>query len=343
MHQETNHRTDPAVLVAQLTTPFMFGISFVFLICQAALVVLWIDVPQFTESAKAFLLEQPPEFRAEAERLLTNTTIDRNLKNLAVGITLALWPLVIAESIFHLLTRSWKKEHRRFHYFTLLFCVCPSLRLCAPSPEMDHRIWLPGMGWRHPNKRLRRRLERRFSLPMFVIALMILPVLLVEYFLKAQVIAHPSLRIAIHVSTGIIWFAFAFEFIVLVAVARKKFAYCKTHWLDIVIILIPLFSFLRTLQVMRASQISKMARVYRLRGTAVRALRALILLEFFQRFAARDPAVRIDRMEKQLEEVELQAKILRRRIGFLRNHLREEELKAEKEKKPDRNSSRSPD
>ena len=110
MHQETNHRTDPAVLVAQLTTPFMFGISFVFLICQAALVVLWIDVPQFTESAKAFLLEQPPEFRAEAERLLTNTTIDRNLKNLAVGITLALWPLVIAESIFHLLTRSWKKS-----------------------------------------------------------------------------------------------------------------------------------------------------------------------------------------------------------------------------------------
>ena len=83
---------------------------------------------------------------------------------------------------------------------------------------------------------------------------------------------------------------------------------------------------------MRASQISKMARVYRLRGTAVRALRALILLEFFQRFAARDPAVRIDRMEKQLEEVELQAKILCRRIGFLRNHLREEELKAEKEK-----------
>ena len=79
------------------------------------------------------------------------------------------------------------------------------------------------------------------------------------------------------------------------------------------------------LQVMRASQISKMARVYRLRGTAVRALRALILLEFFQRFAGRDTAVRIDRMEKQLEEVELQAKILRRRIGFLRNILRQEE------------------
>ena len=179
--------------------------------------------------AKGFLLEQPPEFRAEAERLLTNTTIDRNLKNLAVGITLALWPLVIAESIFHLLTRSWKKEHRRFHYFTLLFCVCPSLRLCAPSPEMDHRIWLPGRGWRHPNKRLRRRLERRFSLPMFVIA-DDSTCSFAEYFLKAQVIAHPSLRIAIHVSTGIIWFA-AFEFIVLVAVARKKFAYCKTHWL----------------------------------------------------------------------------------------------------------------
>ena len=153
MHQETNHRTDPAVLVAQLTTPFVFGISFVFLICQAALVVLWIDVPQFTESAKAFL-SQPPEFRAEAERLLTNTTIDRNLKNLAVGITLALWPLVIAESIFHLLTRSWK-EHRRFRTYSP-FLRLPFVASLCSSPEMDHRIWLPGMGWRHPNKRLRR-------------------------------------------------------------------------------------------------------------------------------------------------------------------------------------------
>ena len=54
-------------------------------------------------------------------------------------------------------------------------------------------------------------------------------------------------------------------------------------------------------------------------------MRALILLEFFQRIAGRDPAVRIDRMEKQLEDVELQAKILRRRIGFLRNVLREQE------------------
>jgi chromosome segregation ATPase len=51
----------------------------------------------------------------------------------------------------------------------------------------------------------------------------------------------------------------------------------------------------------------------------------LILLEFVQRIASRDTAVRIDRMEKQLEEVELQAKILRRRIGFLKNVLRREE------------------
>lgn len=325
MRQRNSHRINLLVLVAQMTAPTMFGVALTFLVCQAMLVVLWIDVPQFTESARAFLLEQPTDFRVEAERMLTDTTIDRSLTSLAKGIALGIWPIVILESIFHWLTRSWNKEHRRLHFFGLLFCICPSLRLCARSPEMDDRIWLPGIGWRQPNKRLRRRLERRFSLPMFMIALLILPVLLVEYFLKVQVITYPSLRVAIHVSTGIIWFAFAFEFILLVSVAQKKLAYCKTHWLDIVIILLPLFSFLRTLQVMRASQISKMARVYRLRGTAVRALRALILLEFFQRIAGRDPAVRIDRMEKQLEDVELQAKILRRRIGFLRNVLREQE------------------
>ncbi len=318
-------RIDLKVWIAQNSASLMFGLAFSFLICQATLVVLWIDVPQFTESAKAFLLEQTAEAQIEGAKQLARTTISRDIQTVALGVALIIWPLVIAESILHWLTRRWEKANLRFHFFGLLFCICPSLRLCARSPEMDYRIWLPGIGWRHPNKRLRRRLERRFSLPMFLIALLILPVLLVEYFLKAEVIAHPSLRVAIHVSTGIIWFAFAFEFIVLVAVARKKVAYCKTHWLDIVIILLPLVSFLRTLQVLKASQLSKMARVYRLRGTAVRALRALILLEFVQRIASRDTAVRIDRMEKQLEEVELQAKILRRRIGFLKNVLRREE------------------
>ena len=185
-------------------------------------------------------------------------------------------------------------------------------------------MWLPGLGWRQVNKRLRRRLERQFSVPMILIALMILPVLLVDFFLKAQVVEHNWLRMMLHISTGIIWFAFAFEFILMVSIADTKLEYCKLHWLDIAIIFMPAVSFLRSLRVLRASQVMKMARVYRLRATAVRALRAMIILEFFQRMMGSDPEQRIRKLEQQLEDVESEAKELRRRIARLRREARGE-------------------
>ena len=106
---------------------------------------------------------------------------------------------------------------------------------------MRQRLWLPGLGWRQANKRLRERLERKFGIPMILIALMIMPVLIVEFFMKSQVAQYGWLRMLLHVSTGVIWFAFAGEFILMVSVAEKKVAYCKKHWIDLAIILLPLF------------------------------------------------------------------------------------------------------
>jgi voltage-gated potassium channel len=189
--------------------------------------------------------------------------------------------------------------------------------MCARSPEIGFRIWLPGLGWRQANKRLRKRLERHFSVPMILIALLILPVLVVEYFMKTQVVEYNWLRLLLHVSTGVIWFAFAFEFILMFSVADKRIEYCKVHWLDIAIIILPLFSFLRSLRVLRASQVTKMARVYRLRGTAVRALRAMILLEFYHRIVGTDIDRRIEKLERKLNDVELEAKGIRRQIARL--------------------------
>ncbi len=158
---------------------------------------------------------------------------------------------------------------------------------------------------------------------MILIALMIMPILIVEFFMKVQVAQYAWLRLLLHVGTGVIWFAFAFEFILMVSVAEKKLAYCKQHWLDLAIILLPLFSFLRSLRVLRATraaklmkipQITKMVRVYRLRGTAVKAIQAMILLEFFQRLFGTNSERAIAKLQARLEEVEREAKLLRRKI-----------------------------
>jgi len=172
----------------------------------------------------------------------------------------------------------------------------------------------------------RQRLERIFSVPMIVIALMILPVLLVEFKWEEQVAAHAGLRLLLHVSTGVIWFAFAVEFLVMIAVADKKLRYCRQHWLDLVIILLPLISFLRSLRVVRATrlarlarieQLTRMSRLYRVRGLAIRGFRTLLLLELLQRMLRTTPEKRLKRLRERLQEHEQEAEELRREIAAL--------------------------
>ena len=328
--------------------PVMFGLALAFLVGQAVLVVLWVDVPNLRQTPTTIELESaggptPPRDEAEPasdedappagdDTLPASDARSRRGASVAratVQGLLLIWPLFIAESLFHWVSRPWNRETVGYHFFSFLFVVCPSLRMCARAPEMDERLWLPGLGWRKPDRRLRRHLERHFSVPMILIALLILPVLVVEFLLNQQLDRYGSLRMFVHVGTGVIWFAFAAEFILMVSVAERKLIYIKNHWIDLAIILLPLLSFLRTLQVARVSrlfrvakipQITKLARAYRLRGTALRALRALIVLEVLQRLLARNPDKLIDRLEKRRRELERESRLIRRKILRLRRN-----------------------
>ncbi|KAA1260287.1 hypothetical protein LF1_28260 [Rubripirellula obstinata] len=319
------HRNDVRYWIAARAAPVMFTVALVFLICQAVLVVIWVDVPNLSENALVAIDPASPE-ADQVRRLIKKDVIDQRIARVTSMVMLVVWVIVIFEAVCHWTTRPWNASMRRFHGFSLLFCVCPSLRMCARSPEMNHRLWLPGLGWRQPNRRLRKRLQKRFSLPMIVIALLIMPVLIIEFFMKAQVAQYTWLRLVLHIGTGVIWFAFAFEFILMVSVADKKLAYCKKHWIDLAIIALPIFSFLRSFQWLRATRASRLlklkhvtqlARVYRLRGTAVKAFRALIFLDLFQRLAYKNPERAIEKLSRRLAEVETEAKVIRRKITRL--------------------------
>ena len=320
------HRNDFRYWIAARLAPAMFTLSLVFLVCQAILVVVWVDVPNLSENALVAIDSSSPE--AEQMRsLIGEEVVDLRIADVTSIVMFSIWVIVVCEAVYHWVTRPWNASMKRSHGFSLLFCVCPSLRMCARSPEMNGRLWLPGLGWRQANRRLRKRLQRRFSLPMIAIALLIMPVLVIEFFMKAQVAQYTSLRMLLHVGTGVIWFAFAFEFILMVSVADKKLAYCKKHWIDLAIIALPVFSFLRSFQWLRATraskllklkQVTQLARVYRLRGTAVKTLRALVLLDLFQRFMYRDPDRAIEKLCRRLADVESEAKVIRRQITRLR-------------------------
>ncbi len=334
--QERKSRADLQRSVAEYLAPGMFAVSLLFLICQSVLVVILVDMPNFSEHAGTAI--DPSSTTSGWLRELASTNgVELAIYDLSVSLIWILWPIVIAEAVFHWVTRPWDKQTRKLHLLSILFCVCPSLRMCARSHEKGNRLWLPVLGWRYPNRRLRGRLERQFSLPMIAIAFLILPVLMVEFFLHDQVEDSTVLWCLLHVGTGAIWLAFAIEFILMVSVAEKKIAYCKEHWLDLAILLLPLISFLRSVQFLRATnalrlpQLTKMLRVYRMRGTAVKALRGLIVLDLFSRFFQPDAEQVVEQLHEDLREAEGKVRLIRRKLTKLERELEKEKALKQEE------------
>lgn len=328
---------------AMRTAAPMFWLSVLFLANTGTLIVLWVDVPRVSEAyLKSDVTAHPDDpddnrpLKAMAdERQLKAMAIERHLKAKAIDdrahqiknccevVELVLWPIFILEFLFYFFVRS---EGRRFTRMGLFACFCPPLRMGVANLEMRERVWLPRFGWTRPTPEIHRELERLFGPPMIVIALMILPILLVEFGLKEQVADRNWLRIALHVSTGTIWFAFALEFIVMFSLAQKKLRYCKAHWLDLAIVLLPLLSFLRSMRVLRATRLARLAkiqyltklgRVYRLRGLAIKAFRAMAVVDLMNRVLPMTLERQLELLKEDLAENQRDGRDLQRRIAAL--------------------------
>lgn len=298
----------------------MFVLSLVFLALVASLIVLWVDMPRVE-----LLAGEVGEGTVSASE---TSFLERNATEIGEYFFIALlsiWPLFWLELLYNFGTRTESaREFLATRKSEIFACLCPPLRLAAPNHQMDKMIWLPHLGWKHSGKPLMRKLEHLFGTPMLIIALFILPILLVEFGLKSVVESNFGLQLTLHICTGLIWCAFAIEFIVMINATDKKLAYVKKNWIDLAIILLPLISFLRSLRAIRAFKVAKFAkvqqlarvgRIYRMRGLMAKALRALMLLEFLNRLLRITPEKKLSKLLAEKEELmeeldELEQKIL---------------------------------
>ena len=296
----------------------MFVISLVFLATVAALIVVWVDLPRVEPGDQTADGEVSLDDTATAD--LAGRATALTLGYLCLGVLGLLWPIFFAEVLVYWYLGGSNGFAVRAHLFA---CLCPPLRLGLAHPELGGRIWLPKFGWSRISDGLRQRLEKVFGIPMIIIALMILPILLLEFGFRDQVAERLWLRNILHISTGMIWFAFALEFIIMCSVADRKLQYCKEHWLDLAIILLPLISFLRSMRVVRATrlgrlaklqQLTKMVRMYRLRGLSIKAFRALLLFEVINRLIGMTPERQVRNLRDQLARKELEVGSLRKKI-----------------------------
>ncbi len=323
---------------AESLAPIMFGLSILFVVLLGVLIVLWVDIPRVAEisvlseltgdSALGDAIDIDTGAMAELIQQRSLVKLTDPFGKMVQLALIALWPLFWLEY----LVSFWNCDRSRVTtgggYLRLLACVVPPVRMTAPSPAHQGQVWLPWIGWQYPGKALLIRLERAFGMPMLAIAMLILPVLLIEYGLRSLVEEHEWLRLALHISTGFIWCAFTIEFLILFSVTDKRLAYIKSHWIDLVIILLPLISFLRSFRVLKLTKLSKvqkiakMGRVFRVRGVLMKALRAIMLLGFANRLLRITPEKHLKKLKEQYVELEEDLRELKVEINKLEVELR---------------------
>jgi len=258
------------------------------------------------------------------------------------------WPLFLFEAALQAVAGN---PHWKVH----LGCsVCPPLRLAARDATTGKRIWLPRLGWVPVDDRLRQRVEQSLNWPMLAIALMVIHVLALDYYqpdhhpivtqvqtalqmpqpeqasLETQppwiaTFAHrPAVRLATRIGEALIWTAFALEFVVMISVVDRRFKYCLQHWVDILVIVLPLVGFLRTLRLARLArlnQLGRFTRLYRLRGSVLRAQRGMVVASFLERVIHRSPQRRLERLKEALSEKERETHLLRSQIEQLHSQI----------------------
>jgi voltage-gated potassium channel len=206
----------------------------------------------------------------------------------------------------------------------LIVCLIPPFRMTISPALPPPYVWLPRQGWLRAGKKQLERLESRMALPMLGITLLILPVIGAEMFFRAEVEQSLRLMFIVYLLTACIWVAFAFEFILLISVAERKVDFCKAHWLNIVIIMLPLVAFLRTLRlfrILRLANASKLMRVYRLRGVMTRAMRMVLIFSLLERLRQRNPHKYGLHLEEKIQEKEEELAILKAKLNEVQTTL----------------------
>ena len=190
------------------------------------------------------------------------------------------------------------------------------------------RIWLPWWGWQQVDFDLQKSLERVFGAPMLLIALMIVPILTIEYGWAETIEARPVLRLILAIGIAVIWIAFATEFIIRISVADKKSAYAFNHWVDLAVVLLPMFEFMPFLRIVRLTRLMRLetlmawVKYYRLYGVAGKGWRGLMVLQLIHRFVHRTPEARLVRLTVQLESKEAERQDLDREIDYYRRKIK---------------------
>ena len=284
VHQKPPIENSPLVLFENLIAGFMFWFSFAML-CLLGIIIMFTTSGEVSELIPSHTI-----------RTLTSTYL-----------SLMMIPALELVAILFLFARSDHPGgiHHSNFALRLISIPLPPLRMMMPRFTASEWLWLPSVGWSKKNHALFNRLRHDFSTPMIIIALLIIPLVLIDFRFQDQVqVFIPNIKLYLEMGQAFIWVAFALEFMLMISVTDEKVPYCAQNWMDLIIILLPLVYFLRTLRIFRAFQgvarIQQLGRLYRLRSTMTKMRQALILAEVVTRIIHPNPEKQLKGLQKKL-------------------------------------------
>ncbi|GBD36070.1 hypothetical protein HRbin36_01190 [bacterium HR36] len=250
------------------------------------------------------------------------------------GALVAVWPLFVLEALVR--GRLAWLQGQRFWGLTqaLVVLVVPPLRLGFRGYYRTEEIWLPLLSWQKADKQLYRRLEKFFSIPMICLALLVLPILVLEYGWPEWREQYGWFGPTLDAASAAIWLAFALEFILLVNLSSNKLQFCFRHWIELLIVVLPLVEImpalltdlvpaLRLLRILRLQQLGRFGRVYRLRALVTKLWRAFLILEIVQRLTGQTPEKRLRKLRELLAAKQEEIEELKAEIAQLEERVRQ--------------------
>lgn len=241
------------------------------------------------------------------------------------------WAFIALDSILALIIVPAPKS-RKIIISTVLNILFPGARLIMIPGSPNHHFWLPIIGWQLYQRGIVATLEV-FTIPiMMSITLLVLPVLGVQ--LLGLLSSEPITvwHWIFHTMTSIVWFAFVVEMMTMVNVSEQPIEYMKKHWVNLVIIVLPIIAFLRIVQLVRFISLAQYSRAFSLRGVVARAKHLILVFSLIERVLPSNPNKKLAKLLHKRDDLEIEMLALDAEIAQL--HAASEEEKHRKKTEP---------
>jgi len=234
-----------------------------------------------------------------------------------ITILLIVWPIFFFERLLYLIFCDDKKTWKSYLsplFVTLLPALHLATRACG---KREYILW--SFRWQLVTPDLYTHIEKKFLYPILLLSLIMIPFWITEIFYPEKLTTHPLFIHLINRGNALIWILFVTEFFILFSIAEKRMDYLKKHWMEILIIILPMLALTRFVLISRSLyliRIQHFLNIYRSKVVLNRIIRILVILDLVKRFyKRRNPEKYLIRLQKQLTEKEKEISDLKTQIS----------------------------